>query len=115
MIRTVHERLAPGGSTPISDLVRRARLTAGLSQAQLARRVGTTQSAVSRWEHGHDEPRIASLSELMTACGLRLELVVEPDDVDRAQIRQQLAMTPTQRLASVGNISKALADARRLG
>jgi hypothetical protein len=34
-------------------------------------------------------------------------------DVDRAQIRQQLAMSPEQRLASVANISRTAAVARR--
>jgi transcriptional regulator with XRE-family HTH domain len=77
--------------------------------------MGTTQSAVSRWERGHDEPRIGTLAEIMTACGLQLDLVVEPDDVDRAQIRQQLAMTPAQRLESVTNLSRIVAAARRVG
>ena len=37
-----------------------------------------------------------------------------PDDgVDRAQLRQQLAMTPEQRLASVVNLSRFVAEARR--
>ena len=98
----------------IANLVRRARSAAGLTQQQLATRVATTQSAVSRWERGHDEPRIATLADIMLACGLRLDLVVEPDEVDRAQIRQQLAMTPAQRLASVANLSKTLAEARRV-
>ena len=99
----------------IADLVRRARGTTGLTQQRLAARLGTIQSAVSRWEHGHDEPRIATLADIMTACELRLGLVVEPADVDRAQIRQQLAMTAAQRLESVTNVSRTLASARRIG
>ena len=39
---------------------------------------------------------------------------VEADGgVDRAQIRQQLTMTPEQRLASGTNLSRFLAEARR--
>jgi hypothetical protein len=34
------------------------------------------------------------------------------DDVDRAQIRQNLAMTPAARLESVRNVSKVRARAR---
>ena len=94
-------------------LIRDARRFAGISQQQLADRVGTTQSAVSRWERGHDEPRIGTLSRILTACGLRLVLAAEPDDVDRAQIRQQLAMSPEDRLAGVVNFSRMLASAKR--
>lgn len=95
-------------------LIRDARRFAGISQQQLADRMGTTQSAVSRWERGHDEPRIRTLSQILTACGLKLVMAAEPDDVDRAQIRQQLAMTPEDRLAGVINFSRMLASAERV-
>lgn len=97
------------------ELIRRVRTGASLTQAELARRLGTTQSAVSRWERGHDEPRVTTLAAVLAACGRRLALRAEPDDVDRAQLRQQLAMTPSQRLASVVNLSRTLASVRRAG
>lgn len=101
--------LEPGG------LIRRSRLLAGLTQAELARRLGTTQSAVSRLERGHEEPRIARLAFILAACGVRASLTIQVDDgVDRAQIRQQLALTPAERLASVTNLSRFVADARRV-
>jgi transcriptional regulator with XRE-family HTH domain len=95
-------------------LVREARTQAGLSQVDLAERLGTTQSAVSRWEHGHDEPRLSRLAAILAACGVRAGLTFAPDDgVDRAQIRQQLALSPADRLASVANVSRFVAEARR--
>lgn len=110
----VEQWLVATGAGGIARLIRRARSAARLTQRQLAGRIGTTQSAVSRWERGHDEPRLATLAEIMTACELRLELLVTPDDVDRAQIRQQLALTPEQRLASVVNFSRTIAGSRRV-
>lgn len=95
-------------------MIRSARIAAGLSQVELAKRIGTTQSAVSRWESGKDDPRLTTLASILGACGKRLVLNVESDDVDRAQIRQQLAMTPQQRLESVVNLSKTLASAKRI-
>ena len=103
-----------GGTSPAAEMVRSVRRAAGLSQRELAERIGTTQSAVSRWEAGRDEPRLSTLGAILTACGQRLFLNAEPDDVDRAQIRQQLAMTPQQRLESVVNLSRTLATARRV-
>jgi len=100
--------------TGTGDLIRQARLAAGLTQAELARRIRTTQSVVSRWERGGDEPRLSTLDRILRACGRRLSLTVEDDDVDRSQIRQQLAMTPAERLASVTNLSRTLATARRV-
>lgn len=101
-----------GSADSLSRLIHDARVEAGLSQAELAGRVGTTQSAISRWERGHDEPRLSTVVSVLAACGLVLRLSVGVDDVDRAQIRQQLAMSPTERLASVVNISRTLASAR---
>jgi transcriptional regulator with XRE-family HTH domain len=96
------------------SLIRSARTNAGLTQAQLAERLETSQPAVSRWESGHDGPRLSTLRAALAACGFALDLMVRPlGDVDRAQIRQQLAMSPEQRLASVANISRTAAVARR--
>jgi transcriptional regulator with XRE-family HTH domain len=97
-----------------AGLIRAARAQAGLTQAALAERLGTTQSVVSRWERGGDEPRLSTLARVLRACGLRLVLSTEADDVDRAQIRQQLAMSPAERLASVTNVSRMRASARRV-
>lgn len=102
------------GSAPAAGLIRAARAQAGLTQAALAERLGTTQSVVSRWERGGDEPRLSTLARVLRACGLRLVLSTEADDVDRAQIRQQLAMSPAERLASVANVSRMRASARRV-
>ena len=94
-------------------LIREARQLAGLTQDELARRLGTTQSAVSNWERGHDTPRVDTLARILEACGFVADVTFRrQDDVDRAQLRQNLAMTPAERLESVRNVSKLRADAR---
>jgi transcriptional regulator with XRE-family HTH domain len=105
--------IRPGDAGQLAGAIRWARLDAGLSQAELAVRLGTAQSVVSRWERGADEPRVSTLARIFAACGRTLVLHAEPDDVDRAQIRQQLAMSPAERLASVTNLSRTLASTRR--
>ncbi len=97
----------------VVELVKEARTAAGLSQAQLAERLSTTQSAISRWERGHDEPRLRTLEAILQACGRRLVVTSEVDSVDRAQIRQQLELTPEQRLASVTNVNRFVVSAVR--
>lgn len=55
-------------------LIREARELAGLSQASLAIRAGTSQSAVARYEAGATQPSLPTLERLVAACGARLEL-----------------------------------------
>ena len=57
----------------IEELIR-ARLAASLSQAELAKRMGTTQSAVARLEGGGVSPSLATLRRYAAATGSRLNL-----------------------------------------
>jgi len=88
-------------------LIREVRGRRGLTQSDLARRIGTTQSAVSNWERDRDTPRVDTLARILDACGFEADMTFRRhDDVDRAQIRENLAMTPAERLESVRNVSE---------
>ncbi len=58
------------------DEILKARAEAGLTQAELAERIGTTQSAVARMETaiGKHSPSIATLKRYASALGYRLQL-----------------------------------------
>ena len=58
----------------IAATVRQARTRAGLSQAELAERAGTSQPALARYETGVALPTIPTLERLLSGCGQRLEL-----------------------------------------
>lgn len=97
-----------------ADVVRAARREAGLTQRELADRVGTTQSAIARWEAGADSPRLDKLSALLRACGVEADLTFRRhDDVDRAQIREHLALTPAERLEAQRRAAAFRRSARR--
>src|SRR5215472_11804586 len=57
------------------ELLRRARHGAGLSQVELARRAGVTQSVISAYEAGHRQPSLRTLAALVEAADH--ELVTE--------------------------------------
>lgn len=57
-----------------AHLLREARGLAGLSQLGLARRAGTSQSAIARYETGAAQPSLPTLERLLAACGARLEM-----------------------------------------
>src|SRR5687767_3353564 len=59
----------------LGEQVRRLRVARGLSQAELARRMGTSQAAIARLEHGGVDPKLETLERLSRA--LDAELVVE--------------------------------------
>lgn len=51
-----------------------ARNRAGLSQAQVAKRMGTTQSAIARLESGRRSPSMRTLARFAEATGTRAEI-----------------------------------------
>lgn len=59
-------------------LLKDARVAAGITQAELARRAGTAQSAVAAYESCARAPGIATLRRLLDACEYELELRAHP-------------------------------------
>lgn len=60
-----------------------ARRRAGLTQAALAGRAGTSQATVSAYEHGRKEPSVATLGRLLAAAGSRLAVAPGSNAVRR--------------------------------
>lgn len=58
--------------------VAKARARSGLSQAQLAKRMKTTQSTIARLESGRGLPSTRTLSRFAKATGHRLKISFEP-------------------------------------
>jgi transcriptional regulator with XRE-family HTH domain len=84
------------------DLLREARLRAGISQAELARRAGKPTSVIGRWERGEVKPSLETLREVIRAAGLELGFLLsnaDEDEHDLALIRRSLARTPAERFA----------------
>lgn len=60
----------------IGEQLTKLRLKAGLTQAEVARRVGTTASAISRYESAeYDRYEYNTLKKIAAACGGEVELV----------------------------------------
>ena len=78
--------------------LREARLRAGLTQRELARRTVVPQPAISRIERDHVSPRLDTLDVLLRGCGLALDLVERPGrSVDRTLIRERLRLSMIDR------------------
>jgi ribosome-binding protein aMBF1 (putative translation factor) len=58
--------------------IAKARLRSGLSQAELARRMKTTQSTIARLESGRGKPSTRTLHRFAEATGHRLKISFQP-------------------------------------
>jgi DNA-binding XRE family transcriptional regulator len=56
----------------------RARIAAGMTQEQVAERMGTKQTVVARLESGRAEPSTRTLERYTEATGRRLKISFEP-------------------------------------
>ena len=73
----------------------------GISQAELARRMNTSQPTVARLEAGGTDPRWSTVQRALQAMGERVSLttsVREAPPVDEDQIREYMSLTPGERL-----------------
>jgi predicted transcriptional regulator len=71
-VRAEYDALAP--EFEIAAELVKARLRAGLSQAELARRMGTSQSAIARLESGQTLPSTKTLLRYAEATGSKFHL-----------------------------------------
>ncbi len=82
-----------------ADLIREARLRAGLSQYELAQRSGRDRSVIARWEQGVVAPSLETLIHLVRACGFDLPLELVPHDpAANERLRKNALLSPERRV-----------------
>lgn len=94
-----------------------ARMRAGISQRELARKARTSQSVVARIELGETSPSWATLGRLLKAAGFRLSAGLKRIDVDKSlldDVSRILRLTPEERLREVAQVSRFVSAARRV-
>jgi ribosome-binding protein aMBF1 (putative translation factor) len=62
----------------LANALIQARARADLSQAEIAERMGTSQSAIARLESGRSRPSTRTLRKFAEATGMKLRFVFEP-------------------------------------
>lgn len=67
-------------ASAVGARLRALRLSAGLTQAGLAQRLGTTQSAIARLEAGHQRLSLAALRRAASALECDVRLVISDQE-----------------------------------
>lgn len=84
------------------DLIKEARLRAGLTQSELGTRLGKAQSVIARWERDDVLPSLETLREVVRACDLELTFFISNfDDSNVTIIDENLRMTTAERFADL--------------
>lgn len=89
----------------VKENIKRLRLQAGLTQEQLADKIGVARSTVTQWESGWSRPRMGVAEKLAQVFGVRVSEIV--DDVDSPYIPPNaIPMTAgkTVKLPLVGSV-----------
>ena len=98
------------------DFIREARRRAGLTQAELASRAGTTQSAIARWESGRTAVSLDDVRRVVRLCGFDLELMLVPrDDSDMAQAARLAVLSGQERMDRHARVTRQLGALREGG
>ena len=95
-VRREYERLAD--EFAFLDEILKARAEAGLTQAEVASRIGTTQSAIARLESGDQKhsPSIATLEKYASALGYKLEVRLIKELKSSRALKSNYAKQPTR-------------------
>jgi uncharacterized protein len=87
-----------------AQIIREARLKAGLTQSELAERLGRERGQVARWEIGGQEPSFENLRAVVEACGfvLRVE-IAEREETPKldAELGESVPLAPQQRVQAL--------------
>ena len=67
----------------LASMLIEARTRARLSQAELAKRMGTSQSTIARLESGTGKPSLSTLERFAQATGTRVRVSIEPTEKSR--------------------------------
>ena len=87
-----------------AQIIREARLKAGLTQSELAARLGRERAQVARWETGGQEPSFENVRAVVEACGFALHVDFAEREATPeldAELETSVAQAPQQRIQAL--------------
>lgn len=77
-----------------AELLERARVAAGLSQGELARRAGTSRPTLSAYENGRTSPTLMTAARILAKAGFELAVVPRVEFSERPGVRGRSVWVP---------------------
>jgi transcriptional regulator with XRE-family HTH domain len=74
--KSVKKSAAKSGDTRVGEMLRKARESAGVSQEELASRLKTKRTAISRIENHADDIKLSTLDRVAKALGKELKVKI---------------------------------------
>jgi hypothetical protein len=87
-----------------AQIIREARLKAGLTQSELAARLGRERAQVARWETGGQEPSFENVRSVVEACGFALQVEIAERELTPeldVELEASVPMAPQQRVQAL--------------
>ena len=98
----------------ITQLIGEARLRAGLTRAELARRAGVAEAVVEAFETGAQAPTADLVERLVAAAGFEVRVGLgEPDPGTDSLVERTLRRPSAQRLADAAGVARFVLRGRR--
>jgi len=95
------------------SLILDARIQTGLSQRELARRAGTSASAINAYESGRRNPTVSKLQEILLAAGFDLRVRLAAHDTHDEVLARWLENLPPEQAAALrANRDRYIGSAR---
>jgi transcriptional regulator with XRE-family HTH domain len=103
--------------TTARRLIRRARYDAGLTQAELARLLGVSQSVIAAYESGRRAPTVPALERIVAAIGMEISWTLRYGNGGDARLRGPIGTRLRENLDEVRSILQraGLTDPRVVG
>lgn len=90
----------------IAEIIKKARKDAGLTQKQVADKLGITYQAISNYERGKNRIEISVLTELCSIYGLSVTKVLQDEDLSSASTVEPLGeYRPSHRIPILGRVA----------
>lgn len=87
--------------------IRRARESCGMTQVELAEKIGVASSMIGQWENGNREPKLCTLSKIASACNTSVLVLSEELDNEIAKLDVG-ALLATSRANDILTVKKVL-------
>ena len=93
----------------VGQRIRAARIEAGLTQHELANKIGTSQQIISKCENGKQAVRIDKLHDIATVCNVPMVSLIQESDMIAQMTTKFIQLGPAYQQTALDLLTNLLA------